>query len=496
MNVPASKPAESAQSIIPAVALFAWFAAEAWLLELFIAYDWDQGLMRGTLLIAVAALGGIPALAVASPRPWLTYVPLRALGVLAVICVALGFGYHLRQGAQTLKLSFEQKRVWLDQGENTIRAIRLLLHGVNPYGKRTMLDPVYYGIALGELAAKPSCTAAPADTAVLQELSDRYWQDPVAHIAEMNQLFPEVDDRPECRHIRRDFESMGYKYGPLLLAIYFPFVVTLGEAGIYAANLVLFVALSLLVWFIALRMARGDLFLASLPFIVLYGPEHIRWSTLSLSAIDLAPTLLAVLAFWSMSRSPRTDRAGNAILGLSIATKIAPGIFFLPLLSRFRSRDWSWLVIVLATLTVPFLFWDPTGYFYNCVLFIFDRVPDSTSPVYSLGPTGAFVTRAVVLVGLAALAMYGHVRRWPMGMALAFVTLAHLGAMGLSAAFHNNYLVWVMPIAGLWMLHTAMYAIGQGERSPRLSTTSWGNASISRASVRYRRKLRQNASVP
>ena len=494
MHFAPSKPTESAGSIIPAVALVAWFAMGAWLLELFVAYDWNHGLMRGTLLIAVAALAGIPALAVAlaPDLPWLAYIPQRSLGVFAVICVALGFGYHLREGTQTLKMSFEQQRVWLDQGENTIRAIRLMLHGVNPYGNRTMLDPIYYDTALGELAAKPSCAAAPVDTAALKELSDQYWLDPVAHIAEMKRLFPQISDRPECGHIRRDFESLGYKYGPLLLAIYFPFVATLGEPGIYVANLVLFAALSVLVWFIALRMAGGDLFLASLPFIILYGPEHIRWTTLCLSAIDLAPTLLAVLAFWSLFRSPRTDWMGNAILGLSIGAKVAPGIFFLPLLACSRPRDWSWLVIVLATLTAPFLVWDATGYFYNCVLFIFDRAPDSTSPVYALGPAAAFATRAVVLVGLAGLAVYGHVRRWPAGMALAFVTLAHLGAMGLSAAFHNNYLVWVVPLVGLWMLHTAMRAIGQGELSPHLSTPVWRSLALASA---YRRKLGQDAPV-
>jgi hypothetical protein len=462
MNAPRSKPAESAKSIIPAIAFFAWFIAGAGLLELFFAYDWDQGLARGMLLIAVAALGGIPALAIAlAPRqPWLGYAPLRGLGVLAAICVVLGFGYHLREGTRTLKMSFEQKQVWLDQGENTIRAIRLLLHGVNPYGKRTMLDPVYYRIALAELSAKPFCAATPTSTTALQDLSNRYWQDPVAQLAEMNQLFPQITDRPECQGIRRDFDSMGYKYGPLLLAVYFPFVVTLGEAGIYAAHLVLFAALSFLFGFIAFQMARGDLFLASLPFIILYGPGHIRWNTLYLSAVDLAPTFLALLALWLISRSPQANRAGNAILGLSIGTKMAPGIFFLPLLSRFRSRDWTSLMIVLVVVAAPFLVWDATGYLENWLVFIFARVPDSTSPMYFLGPIGAFVAKTVVLIGLAALSVYGHVRRWPAELALAFVTLAHLGAMGLSAAFHNNYLVWVAPLLGLWMLHTTVCAIG------------------------------------
>jgi hypothetical protein len=66
--------------------------------------------------------------------------------------------------------------------------------------------------------------------------------------------------------------------------------------------------------------------------------------------------------------------------------------------------------------------------------------------------------------------------------------------MGLSAAFHNNYLVWVVPLVGLWMLHTAMRAIGQGEPHARHSIPFWANAAISRANA-YRRKLGQDASV-
>jgi hypothetical protein len=327
-----------------------------------------------------------------------------------------------------------------------------------------MLDPAYYTTTLEELSAKLFCAPAATSPAALQALSEHYWQDPVAHLAEMSRLFPEISDQDACRQLRRDFDSMGYKYGPLMLAIYFPFVAPLGDAGIYAANLAWFVALSLLVGVMALRIARGDLLLASLPFILLYGPVHVRWNTLTLSAVDLAPTCLALLALWSIWRAPRTGWAANAFVGLSIASKVAPGLFMLPLLGRLRPRDWGWLAIVLAALAAPFVVWDPAGYFDNNVRFIFARAPDTTSPIYYFGPIGALILKAVVLGGLAAFALLGHLRRWPEAITLAFLTLTNLGAMGLSAAFHNNYLVWVVPLLGLWMLHSAMRALGQDDR--------------------------------
>ena len=452
-------PRKPGGSLSAAFLILAWFTACAIVLQLFKWYDWGQGLVRGLLLVALAIIAGVPAaLAVfrrrLSDSGRLRYEPIPWLGIAAVGFVVLGFGYHLHVGLRTLSHSIAEHRVWLDQGENSVRALRLLFHGVNPFGKHTMLDPVAYEQALRKLTAKPSCALSP--TAHLKALSDHFWEDPVVRLDEMERLSPSIAELPECRELRLQFDSVAYKYGPVLLASYAPFVALLGDAGIYVAHILLFIALSALTALLAYKMANGDLFLASLPFVVLYLPRYISSSTLSFAAVDLAPTLLSVLALsmLTFSKAKRVGALGSAVLGLSICAKLAPGIFYLPLLSRLKPREWVLAPIIVALVVLPFLIWDPVGISNNLVLFNFSRLVDSTTPMYFLDPTSRAVVKLVVIAGLAALAIIGIRQRWPLSTTLAFVTFAHLGAMGISLSFHNNYLVWVLPVLGLWMLDT------------------------------------------
>jgi len=129
-------------------------------------YDWDQGLIRGLLLVGLAVIAGVPAALAAfrwrlQDRGRLKYEQIPWVGIAAVACVVLGFGYHLYVGVRTLGHSIAEHRVWLDQGEMSVRAVRLLPYGVNPCGKHTMLDPESYGYALRQLAAEPSCALSP-----------------------------------------------------------------------------------------------------------------------------------------------------------------------------------------------------------------------------------------------------------------------------------------------------------------------------------------------
>jgi len=260
-----------------------------------------------------------------------------------------------------------------------------------------------------------------------------------------------------ARIVRWRFSTLGYKYGPLLLYLYLPFVLTLGEAGIYAAHLLLFIVLSILVWKIGYRIANGDLFLASLPFILLYAPIFVRENTLESSAVDLGPTLFAFLAIWALYGKPiaRAQLAG-VTLGLSLASKVAPAIFYLPLLSR--RNPILWVLFGLSTIAVilPFLIWDANGFVDNWLIFGFARPGDTTSPMFFLDSAQKLIISVLVVGMLGVAALYGHLKRWPIAVAILFVAAAHLGGIGLSQVFHNNYFVWVLPVLALSMLNTAV----------------------------------------
>jgi len=425
-------------------------------LQLFDRYDWGRGLRRGLLLLCLSAIAFIPAvIALSSYRPKFHYQRFTSLGIAAAIVVLVGFGFHLYRGFHTLRLSSAQHQVFSDQGEDTVQAIRFLLRGVNPYGQRTMLDPVAYRDARDELAAKPFCSQISASA--LSAAAEHFWVDPQGRVAEMPDLFPVILDDPRCADVRWRFSTLGYKYGPLLLYLYLPFVLTLGEAGIYAAHLLLFIVLSILVWKIGYRIANGDLFLASLPFILLYAPIFVRENTLESSAVDLGPTLFAFLAIWALYGKPiaRAQLAG-VTLGLSLASKVAPAIFYLPLLSR--RNPILWVLFGLSTIAVilPFLIWDANGFVDNWLIFGFARPGDTTSPMFFLDSAQKLIISVLVVGMLGVAALYGHLKRWPIAVAILFVAAAHLGGIGLSQVFHNNYFVWVLPVLALSMLNTAV----------------------------------------
>jgi hypothetical protein len=447
----------SSARFIFTIALLVWFGLCASVLQLFIRYDWGRGLLRGVFLLCVAAIAFIPAAFVLCfPGAKFNYKQSNLLGIVAATLVLVGFGFHLYEGFHTLRLSSAQHRVWLDdEGEVTVHAILFLLRGVNPYGQRTMVDPAAYRVAVGELAAKPFC--AEISASALNTAAEHFWQDPEGLVVDMAGLFPVILDDPRCATVGWRFSTVGFKYGPFTLGLYLPFVLALGEAGIYAAHLLFFIVLSILVWTMAYRMARGDLFLASLPFVILYLPSLLRINILIFSAVDLGPTLLALLAIWALYRKPaaRPQLAG-AMLGLSLASKVAPGIFYLPLLSRRNPVCWVFIGISTITVTLPFLIWDAKGLIDNWLIFGFARPSDSTSPMFFLNPAQKLIVSVVVLGSVGVVGLYGHLKRWPITVALLFVAAAHLGAIGIAPVLHNNYFVWVLPVLALLMLNTAL----------------------------------------
>jgi len=177
----------------------------------------------------------------------------------------------------------------------------------------------------------------------------------------MNLIVPEFPDSEECREWARRFHSLGYKYGPLLLVGYWPFVEAIGQVGILVSHLVFFAAamIALLLW---MRARTKNAVHLLLPIIVILGGSHIRGGVLSDGHSDLLPTILAAafLILWI----ERKHRLAAVVLGLCVAAKTFPGMIYAPLLLR-RPRDIPFFVAPLAAIHLPFLVWDPVGLCYN-----------------------------------------------------------------------------------------------------------------------------------
>jgi hypothetical protein len=60
----------------------------------------------------------------------------------------------------------------------------------------------------------------------------------------------------------------------------------------------------------------------------------------------------------------------------------------------------------------------------------------------------------VALAGMAALAWRGHRLGWAPGAALEYLIGAHLLLFASGKIFHNNYLVWIVPLMGIALAET------------------------------------------
>jgi hypothetical protein len=141
---------------------------------------------------------------------------------------------------------------------------------------------------------------------------------------------------------------------------------------------------------------------------------------------------LAICWLGVLIASVTRRRSGTVPLGLLIAVKqhLALALLFAPWLHDHRrsaTRLVIYAVLVAAAITLPFVVWDPSGFWRSVVALQFNEPfrPDSLSLVAALGRTGWDPSaRALTLMSLGALALaivfaWGSAPRTPAGFSLA-----------------------------------------------------------------------------
>jgi len=120
------------------IAAAVWVALSAGLFQLFQFYDWEEGKVRGLLLLALAMTAFAPLLLARRVRfrlqtpSWLRRLAVFGAGLLLL--------FHVRTGYVSAR-----RDVRSEMGEIHYRAVRLLNRGVNPYATTTVLDSGSYG---------------------------------------------------------------------------------------------------------------------------------------------------------------------------------------------------------------------------------------------------------------------------------------------------------------------------------------------------------------
>ncbi|HEY3917118.1 MAG TPA: glycosyltransferase family 87 protein [Stellaceae bacterium] len=226
----------------------------------------------------------------------------------------------------------------------------------------------------------------------------------------------------------------GYKYMPVMITTYLPLGATLGQRGVLITNLVLLLACLWLMKRIACaRLA--PLLLAMLPLVA----EQI----FAKGATDLAAVLPLLGA---LALVERNSFWGGVCTGLSIATKLLPGVALLPALIPAERRGLYAAGVATGLLPIlPFLVAGPQAFIGNIVLFNLARSADDTSWLHGM-PAGV---AGEVHVAFAAAALAVAVAVWrrppPLAGRAALAAMLGIGAILAGPGAHHNYQLWWLP---------------------------------------------------
>ena len=397
-------------------------------------HDWEWGRERCALLAIFALL----VLVARSPAGRLTLShPLAgALWIAALIALAL----DARTGIQTLRHAAATGEIRLDQGQNTLRAARLLLRGENPYARGQLLDLEAYFTRFQQRAESGLAPRARPDQ--LRPLAAAWWRTLDPRARELL-LPPPPAGNPAAA---REHALYGYKYGPVLPIVTAPVQALIGPAAVPLLQLVFWLGWMVLLA-LALRAAEVDWGGIALALLAISLEPNVEHNALYLSASDVWVLALmsgAVLAF--LRRRP-------VVLGLcaaaAMACKMLPALLLAPLLFLPLRRQASSFAAVVACLSGlllllgPFALWDPLGLWADLVRWPSVMRPDNTHWSFYARDQARLLGRLAlsVAVALAALQLV-RARRIDAATWFRFLAGSSAAAVLGGVAFHNNYAPW------------------------------------------------------
>ena len=230
----------------------------------------------------------------------------------------------------------------------------------------------------------------------------------------------------------------GYKYLPMMIVDYLPLGAPFGQRGVLITNLALLLASLWLMKRIAGTML-APLALIMLPLVA----EQI----FAKGATDLAAVLPLLGALALVERS--SFWCGLCV-GVSIATKLMPGVAMLPALIPASRRDLFVVGVLVGLLPIlPFLVAGPRDFGGNIVLFNLSRLPDSTSWLRAMPESVATASHLVFAAAMLAAAIHVVLRNPPLIARATLAAMLGLAAILAGPGAHHNYQLWWLPFFAL-----------------------------------------------
>lgn len=256
----------------------------------------------------------------------------------------------------------------------------------------------------------------------------------------------------------------GYKYGPLILLYYAPFVLAAGEPGVLFANVVAYAVCAFLVVRLCRDIVGGHTTLALILFLA---APAVANHTLALGVHDILCAVMICLAFLTHRRSALLT---GFILGAGLSMKLLPGALAVAVLIPSVRRDMVRYAagIALGLLPMPpFFLWDPPAFIKNLLIFNFIRFPDqSTWRYHAPGWAGLVASIASVVAILASSFWCAWTPARP-AQRLYCYTLLVLFILMMAPANHDNYAPWWMPMAAVLVAAAGRCASAEGTDTPR-----------------------------
>lgn len=408
-----------------------------------IVFDWEHGVLRGSVLV-----GGLAALVAVMiwSRPRYTEPQDAAWVAGAAKWLAVSAIASLSMGAASIATTYRLGDGYFDQSQNIDRSAQYLLRGENPYSAGMLLDPSAY---FQRAPMRNAAGIAPTiDEAEIRTKANEFWRtlDPTLR----RQLLPTPQNADPVA--AREYAVLGYKYGPIPLIAVTALVPALGAVAVPLLNLLCTIIWAAALGAIVLRIGWSAHWAWIAVGLALLDP-HVAFIILFLNALDIWPMMFGALGVLALVT--RRPILLGAMLALAFGSKIFPAAIYLPLLLMLRpTRSIASFIAITAAIHLPWLLWDATGFFNNVLLWPTLMLPDDTSWVFYASTGVALTIRLALLAAVAAVSLWlilrGGTRRtvW----SLAFLNLAVVCA---GSTIHNNYLPWF----SAWYALALMYCL-------------------------------------
>jgi len=234
----------------------------------------------------------------------------------------------------------------------------------------------------------------------------------------------------------------GFKYPPLGLFFYAPFIALLAAKGIYLANALLYFLAAFLIGRELLKYSR---FHSALGLIFFFCSDFYFRLAMNRGTNDFLPSLLMLLGVMSLRNSK--EGAAGIYWGLSLLVKPFP-VGLILFLSFFQKKFKAIAISVVFAMIgfLPFLFWDKVAFTENVIIFNLLRPVRESSILVHFSPLWQTLTPFLGLLILAGLSFMSYrfsifnlKRSW------FFITIGTLLFLLTSKMTPYHYFVWLLP---------------------------------------------------